>query len=72
VFAGAGSYASPVAFSHGFVRALTASAVLSASGAFVAALLPRRTPHMEVSAQVSVDRNGRLAGGVPTLSEPVK
>jgi EmrB/QacA subfamily drug resistance transporter len=72
VFTGAGSYASPVAFSHGFVRALTVSAVLSASGALVAALLPRRTPHMEVSAQVSVDPNGRLAGGVPALPEPVK
>jgi EmrB/QacA subfamily drug resistance transporter len=72
VFAGAGSYASPVAFSHGFVGALTVSAGLSACGALVAALLPRRTPQMEVSAEVSDDQGTRVGGRVGGLPEPVK
>jgi EmrB/QacA subfamily drug resistance transporter len=42
VFAGAGSYASPGAFSDGFVRALAASACLSLVGAIAGLALPRR------------------------------
>jgi EmrB/QacA subfamily drug resistance transporter len=72
VFSGAGSYASPVAFFHGFVPALTLSAALSTAGALVAALLPRHTPHVEVSAQVSADEKRRPGGRAPALSEPVK
>jgi len=72
VFTGAGSYVSPSAFSDGFVPALTVSAALSAAGALVAALLPRHTPQMEVSAEVSTDRNGRVASPAGVLAEPVK
>ena len=72
VFTGAGSYASPAAFSDGFVPALTVSAALSAAGALVAALLPRRTPHLEVSAQVLRDRERLSTGPVGAVPEPVK
>ena len=72
VFTGAGSYASPSAFADGFVPALTVSAGLSAVGALVATLLPRRTPQMEVSAQVLSERDGRSAGVLPPLPEPIK
>ena len=72
VFTGAGSYASPAAFSDGFVPALTVSAALSAAGALVAALLPRRTPHLEVSAQVLRDRERLPTGPVGAVPEPVK
>ncbi len=72
VFTGTGSYASPAAFSDGFVSALTVSAALSAGGALLATLLPRRTPHMEVSAQVQSDRESRSAAPVGALPEPVK
>jgi EmrB/QacA subfamily drug resistance transporter len=72
VFTGAGSYASPLAFFHGFVPALTVSAVLSAVGALVAARLPRHTPQMEVSAEASPDANRRPAGRVAGLPEPIK
>jgi hypothetical protein len=72
VFTGAGSYVSPAAFSDGFVPALTVSAALSAAGALVAALLPRRTPHVEVSAQVPGDRQSRSAGPVGALPEAIK
>jgi hypothetical protein len=72
VFSGAGSYASPVAFFHGFVPALTLSAALSTAGALVATLLPRHTPHMEVSAQVSLDEKRHPGGRLPALPEPVK
>jgi hypothetical protein len=46
VFAGAGSYASPHAFSDGFVAAIAACAVISLIGALVGALVPspRRKP----------------------------
>jgi MFS family permease len=72
VFTGAGSYVSPAAFSDGFVPALAVSAALSAAGALVAALLPRRTPHLEVSAQVLRDRQSRSAGPVGALPEAIK
>ncbi|HEY6525906.1 MAG TPA: MFS transporter [Solirubrobacteraceae bacterium] len=72
VFSGAGSYASPEAFFHGFVPALTVSAALSAGGALVATLLPRRTPQMEVSAEVPSGQEARPAGRVATLPELVK
>ena len=72
VFTGAGSYVSPAAFSDGFVPALTVSAALSAGGALLAALLPRHTPQMEVSAEVSVDRDTRSRGPVAALPDPIK
>ncbi|HEY1714319.1 MAG TPA: DHA2 family efflux MFS transporter permease subunit [Solirubrobacteraceae bacterium] len=72
VFTGAGSYLSPAAFSDGFVPALTVSAALSAGGALVAALLPRHTPQMEVSAEVSIDRETRSRGRVAALPDPIK
>jgi EmrB/QacA subfamily drug resistance transporter len=72
VFTGAGSYASPAAFSDGFVPALTVAAALSAAGALVAGLLPRRTPHLEVSAQVLRDRERPSTGPVGAVPEPVK
>jgi EmrB/QacA subfamily drug resistance transporter len=52
VFTGAGSYVSPGAFSDGFVAALGVATGLSFMAALVAALLPRRTPQMEVSVRV--------------------
>jgi EmrB/QacA subfamily drug resistance transporter len=72
VFTGAGSYLSPSAFSDGFVPALTVSAGLSVGGALLAALLPRRTPQMEVSAEVRVERDSRSAGPLGAVPEPVK
>jgi MFS family permease len=42
VFAGAGSYASPAAFSDGFVAAIAVSAGLSLVGALAGSLLPGR------------------------------
>jgi EmrB/QacA subfamily drug resistance transporter len=72
VFTGAGSYVSPSAFANGFVPALTVSAALSAGGAVLAALLPRHTPQMEVSAQVSIERSSRSAGPAGAFPEPVK
>ena len=72
VFTGAGSYVSPAAFADGFVPALTVSAALSAGGALMAALLPRHTPQMEVSAEVSVDRDTRSRGPVAALPDPIK
>jgi EmrB/QacA subfamily drug resistance transporter len=72
VFTGAGSYASPSAFSDGFVSALSVSAALSAGGALLAALLPRHTPQMEVSAEVLTERERRSAGAVAILAEPIK
>ena len=41
-FAGAGSYAGPLAFSHGFSAAMAVSAVLSLAGASAALRLPGR------------------------------
>jgi EmrB/QacA subfamily drug resistance transporter len=41
VFAGSGSYASPIAFADGFVPAIAAAAALAAAGAVAAWLLPR-------------------------------
>jgi EmrB/QacA subfamily drug resistance transporter len=72
VFTGAGSYVSPAAFADGFVPALTVSAALSAGGALLAALLPRHTPQMAVSAEVSSDRETRSRGPVAALPDPVK
>ncbi len=72
VFTGAGSYVSPAAFSDGFVPALTVSAALSAGGALLAALLPRHTPQMEVSAEVSIDRDTRSRGRVAAFPDPIK
>jgi len=72
MFTGAGSYLSPSAFSDGFVPALTVSAGLSVGGALLGALLPRRTPQMEVSAEVRVERESRSAGPLGALPEPVK
>jgi EmrB/QacA subfamily drug resistance transporter len=43
VFAGAGSYASPSAFTDGFSAAIGVTAALAAAGAAVALALPRRT-----------------------------
>jgi MFS family permease len=72
VFTGAGSYVSPAAFSDGFVPALAVSAALSAGGALVAALLPRHTPQMEVSAEVYSDRKSHSTAPVGALPEPIK
>lgn len=72
VFTGAGSYVSPSAFSDGFVPALTVSAALSAGGALLAALLPRHTPQMEVSAEVSIARGSRSGAPAGAVPEPVK
>jgi MFS family permease len=72
VFTGAGSYASPAAFADGFVPALAVSAALSAGGALLAALLPRHTPQMEVSAEVRSGHESRSAGPGSALPEPVK
>ncbi|HYZ81888.1 MAG TPA: MFS transporter [Solirubrobacteraceae bacterium] len=65
VFAGAGSYASPGAFGDGFTPALAVAAGLSVAAAAVATLLPRRTPRMEVFAQV---RPVGDAGSTPALA----
>jgi EmrB/QacA subfamily drug resistance transporter len=43
VFAGAGSYASPAAFTDGFAPAIAVGALLSMAGAVAGALLPGRT-----------------------------
>jgi EmrB/QacA subfamily drug resistance transporter len=72
VFTGAGGYTSPAAFANGFVPALTVSAALSAGGILVAAFLPRHTPHLEVSAQVSTGRESSPAGPVGAVPQPVK
>jgi EmrB/QacA subfamily drug resistance transporter len=72
VFSGAGSYASPQAFSHGFASAWIVSAALSGAGALVAVLLPRHTPQMEVSAQVHPDAETRLQRRVTVAPEPAK
>jgi hypothetical protein len=50
VFAGAGSYVSPQAFSDGFAPALGVSAVLSLAGAIAGAALPGRSAAPAVSA----------------------
>jgi MFS family permease len=71
-FTGAGSYASPHAFSSGFVRALTVSASLAAGGAILAAFLPRRTPQMEVFAQVDPAGDSISHSPFTTLPEGVK
>ena len=72
VFTGAGSYASPAAFGNGFVPALTVSAALSAGGALLAVLLPRRTAQMEVSAVVASDGETRSQSPLGALPEPAK
>jgi EmrB/QacA subfamily drug resistance transporter len=72
VFSGAGSYASPAAFGNGFVPALTVSAVLSGAGALLAALLPRHTPQMEVSAVVASDSETRSQSPLAALPELAK
>ncbi|MGZ4244813.1 MAG: MFS transporter, partial [Solirubrobacteraceae bacterium] len=72
VFTGAGSYASPEAFGKGFVPALTVAAALSLAGAVVAALLPRHTPQMEVSAQPLRTPATRSSGPLPALPDPIK
>jgi EmrB/QacA subfamily drug resistance transporter len=71
VFTGAGSYLSPAAFSDGFIPALTVSAALSAAGALVAALLPRRTPQMDVSVEV-LEGHDHSAATFAALPEPAK
>ena len=50
VFAGAGSYASPAAFSDGFVAAIGFSAGLSLRGALAGAALPSRAVRPAVPA----------------------
>jgi EmrB/QacA subfamily drug resistance transporter len=71
VFTGAGSYLSPAAFSDGFVPALAVSAALSAAGALVAALLPRRTPQVDVSGEV-LEGQDHSAGTFAALPELAK
>jgi EmrB/QacA subfamily drug resistance transporter len=72
VFTGAGSYASPQAFGNGFVPALAVSAALSAGGAVVAALLPRHTPQMEVSARLASDKRSPSPAPVTAIPETIK
>ena len=72
VFTGAGSYASAQTFADGFVPAVTVAAALSAAGAAVATLLPRRTPHMEVSAQLLVRDEHPVRGPGPAVAEVVE
>ena len=72
VFSGHGSYASSLSFFHGFVSAWVVAAVLSAAGALVATLLPRHTPQMEVSAEVSQDAKTRPLRPVAALPDPIK
>jgi EmrB/QacA subfamily drug resistance transporter len=56
VFSGAGSYASPEAFSDGFVPAIAVSAALSLCGAFAAVPLPtRRTAPMAPALETAGD-----------------
>ena len=42
IFSGAGSYASPAAFSNGFVPAMAVTAALSLAGALTALVIPGR------------------------------
>jgi len=53
VFAGAGSYASPEAFSDGFVAAMGVSAGLSLLAALAGSMLPRRRTAAAVEVPVS-------------------
>jgi len=69
VFTGAGGYASAQTFANGFVPALTVAAVLSAAGAAVAALLPRHTPQMEVSAQLPASAAAPATGLVAAAAD---
>jgi len=69
VFTGAGGYASAQTFTDGFVPALTVAAVLSAAGAAVAALLPRHTPQMEVSAQLPASAAAPATGLVAAAAD---
>jgi EmrB/QacA subfamily drug resistance transporter len=62
VFAGAGSYASPQAFTDGFAPAIGVSAALSLAGAAAAALLPRKRPApatAPVTAVAALEAEGR-------------
>jgi EmrB/QacA subfamily drug resistance transporter len=72
VFTGAGSYASAQTFADGFVPAITVAAALSAAGAAVATQLPRRTPHMEVSAQLPARGESTVRGPGPAVAEVVE
>jgi MFS family permease len=63
VFAGAGSYGSPQAFSDGFAPAIGVAAGLALAGAVAAALLPKpRAPRTAVS------ENGADSGPAPRLA----
>jgi EmrB/QacA subfamily drug resistance transporter len=59
VFAGAGSYVSPGAFSDGFVAAVAVSGALSLAGAAVGSLLPAR------GADVAVEPGSAIAASAP-------
>jgi hypothetical protein len=54
VFAAAGSYASPTAFSDGFSAAVGVAAGLSLLGAFAGAVLPRRNGVEEAAVRATV------------------
>jgi EmrB/QacA subfamily drug resistance transporter len=59
VFAGAGSYVSPGAFSDGFVAAVAVSGALSLAGAAVGSLMPAR------GADVAVEPGSAIAASAP-------
>ena len=57
IFSGAGSYASPAAFSNGFVPAMAVTATLSLAGALTATLIPSRA-NVRLTAAASVASAG--------------
>jgi hypothetical protein len=58
LFAGAGSYASPAAFSDGFVAAISSSAALSLLGVLAGAALPRRRAARSVTIAPALEAEG--------------
>jgi membrane protein implicated in regulation of membrane protease activity len=67
VFAGAGSYASAVAFSDGFAAALGVAAVLSLAGALTGLALPAR--RRSESTKEKEARNDQLPGRVARVQD---
>jgi MFS family permease len=60
VFAGAGSYASPDAFSDGFVAAMAVAAGLSLLAALAGTALPRRAAGAAIPATPALETEGRM------------
>jgi EmrB/QacA subfamily drug resistance transporter len=73
VFAGAGSYASPQAFTDGMTQAVWVGAAVLAAGAVIALFVPGRTRQAEMAAasRAAGEADVSAPGAAPPVAEPL-